>query len=97
MRQLQKRLREYQNNRRRGISQVEESHLSALAASIQELEDRIGGLQSQESELAEEQEQIDREWQAIQDRMVTLGGADGSIASISALATEINEHEKRLQ
>ena len=97
LRQLQKRLREYQNNRRRGISQVEESHLSALAASIQELEDRIGGLQSQESELAEEQEQIDREWQAIQDRMVTLGGADGSIASISALATEINEHEKRLQ
>ncbi|MDY4673250.1 MAG: DNA sulfur modification protein DndD [Desulfovibrio sp.] len=97
LRQLQKRLRDYQNNRRRGISQVEESHLNALATSIQELEERIGDLQGQESELVEQQERIDQEWLAIQDRMVTLGGTDGSIASISALATEINEHEKRLQ
>ena len=97
LRQLQKRLREYQNNRRRGVSQVEESHLNNLAVSIQELEERIEDLQKQESELVEQRQRIDQEWQAIQDRMVTLGGADGSIASISTLATEINEHEKHLQ
>lgn len=97
LRQLQKRLRDYQNNRRRGISQVEETHLSELASSMQNLEERIADLQQQEHELVEEQEHVDQEWRSIQDRMVALGGANGSISSISTLATEINEYEKRLQ
>lgn len=64
---------------------------------MQVLEDRISGLQEKEASLVAQQEILDQELLAIQDRMVTLGGTDGSIASISELAKEINNHEIQLQ
>lgn len=97
LRQLQVKLRDYQLSRRRGISQVDESQLSTLSESMQVLEDRISGLQEKEASLVAQQEILDQELLAIQDRMVTLGGTDGSIASISELAKEINNHEIQLQ
>lgn len=97
LRELQSRLRDYQNVRRRGISQVDETRLSTLEDTIQSLEEGIARLHEKKYELEELRENIEQEWQAVQDRMLTLGGSDGSIASIRTLATEINEHQQKLQ
>ncbi|WP_300949465.1 hypothetical protein [uncultured Desulfovibrio sp.] len=97
LKELQNRLRDYQYHRRREISQVDETHLSNLVGKIQSLEKNISELESQKKELEEQKEVIDQEYQKIQERMLTIGGTDGSITSIKNLATEINDHQQKLQ
>lgn len=90
--QLQKRLREYNINRGRNVTEDNKDTVKRLDKELQSLDLRIKKNEEKENELHEKQKTIEREIQRVQDRMITLGGSDGSIASIKSLTEDINTY-----
>ena len=90
--QLQKRLKEYILNRNKNVSKENKETVDRLDKELKIIINRISEGEAKENELRKKQEAIEREIQRVQDRMITLGGTDGSIASIKSLTEDINTY-----
>lgn len=91
LKELQNRLSEYQNTRRRGITQTDEENLKNLFERKTKIESTISDLTNRENEYVYLQDQADTEWNSLHDRMLTLGGIDGNLRNVKELAEKINE------
>lgn len=96
LRSLQKRLRDFQNNRRRGISQVDLNHLQSLSNSISENEQLLSDLEEQKSTIDERLSELNVQLDNLNDRMCTIGYNDGNISSLKELAYKIKEYQNLL-
>ena len=96
LRQLQARLREFQRNRSKGISQISKDEIDALFENINNLESTIYSLKTKEKEYSDNLININKEFESIQERMLRFGATDGSIANIEDLVINIRDKEDEL-
>lgn len=94
LKNLQKRLRDYQANRRKELSNVDEGKLNDLVEKINKLEKSIEEESQNKQKLTMAQREVDAKIENIQNRMLTLGGTNGSISSVKTLTSELGATKK---
>lgn len=96
LKELQNRLSEYQNSRRKGITHIDEDNINKLYEAKVKIEANLSDLTNRESEFELLKDNADNEWNSLHDKMLSLGAIDGNLRNVKELAEKINEAQNIL-